>query len=141
MHALEVRELGLVAGLDQRLEGALDERRDAAAEDGLLAEEVGLGLLEEGGLQYAAAGGADAFCIGERRSAARSSVAFWWMATSAGTPPPSVKTRRTRWPGPLGATIVTSTSSGELIWPKWMLKPWANITMFPVFEVVGDVLS
>ena len=32
VHALEVGDLGLVAGLDQRLEGGLDQVRDAAAE-------------------------------------------------------------------------------------------------------------
>ena len=32
------------------------------------------------------------------------------MATSAGTPTPSVYSSRTRWPGALGATMETSTS-------------------------------
>ena len=35
-------------------------------------------------------------------------------ATRAGTPPPSVKTSRTRWPGALGATRETSTVGGRL---------------------------
>ena len=51
MADLEVGELGLVAGLAEDLEAGLDEGGDAAAEDGLLAEEVGLGLLGEGGLE------------------------------------------------------------------------------------------
>ena len=38
VQALEVGDLGLVAGLDQRLEARLDERADAAAQHGLLAE-------------------------------------------------------------------------------------------------------
>jgi hypothetical protein len=37
----------------------------AAAEDGLLAEEVGLGLLREGGLEDAGAGAADALGVAE----------------------------------------------------------------------------
>src|SRR5712664_1111152 len=37
---LEVRELGLVAGLDQGLEAGLDQRADTAAKHRLLAEEV-----------------------------------------------------------------------------------------------------
>jgi hypothetical protein len=47
VHRLEVGQLGLVAGLDERLERHLHERRGAAAQDGLLAEQVGLGLLGE----------------------------------------------------------------------------------------------
>ena len=53
VHRLEVRELRLVAGVDKRLERHLDERRRAAAEDRLLAEQVGLGLLGEGRLEDA----------------------------------------------------------------------------------------
>ena len=51
------------------------------------------------------------------------------MATSAGTPEPWVNTSRMRWPGALGAIIETSTSGGGLISPKWMLKPWANMSV------------
>ena len=65
VHRLEVRQLRLVAGLDQRLEGRLDQRRHAAAEQRLLAEEVGLGLLLEGRLEHAGAGRADAAGIGQ----------------------------------------------------------------------------
>src|SRR5207248_7723621 len=66
VHRLEERRLGLVARLDERLERRLDQGADAAAEDDLLAEEVGLGLFEEGGLQYAGAGAADALGVSER---------------------------------------------------------------------------
>ena len=66
MEDLEVGELGLVAGLGEDFEASLDERGGAAAEDGLLAEEVGLGLLGEGGFEDAAAGSADALGVGER---------------------------------------------------------------------------
>ena len=62
---LEVGELGLVAGLGEGLEACLDEGGGAAAEDGLLAEEVGLGLFGEGGLEDSGAGAADAFGVGE----------------------------------------------------------------------------
>ena len=47
VQALVVGDLGRVAGLDERLEAQVDQLRDAAAEHGLLAEEVGLGLLGE----------------------------------------------------------------------------------------------
>src|SRR6476620_4766768 len=42
--ALEVRHLRRVARLDERLEARLDQRRQAAAEDDLFAEQVGLAL-------------------------------------------------------------------------------------------------
>ena len=65
VHALEVGHLGLVAGLDQRLERRLDEGAHAAAEHALLAEQVGLGLLGEGRLDHAAARAADALGVGQ----------------------------------------------------------------------------
>ena len=65
MQALEVGHLGLVAGLDERLEADLHEFGGAAAEHGLLAEEVRLGLLLEGGADDAGAGRADALGPGE----------------------------------------------------------------------------
>ncbi len=66
MQALEVGDLGLVAGLDQGVEARRDQLGAAAAEHGLLAEEVGLGLLGEGGLEAAGAQPADAARVGER---------------------------------------------------------------------------
>ena len=66
MENFEVGELGLVAGLDQGLEACLDQRGGASAEDSLLAEEVGLGLFGEGGLEDAGASGADALGVAER---------------------------------------------------------------------------
>ena len=65
MQALEVGDLRLVAGLDERLETGFDERADAAAEDRLLAEEVGFGLLRKSGLDHASPGCADALGIRE----------------------------------------------------------------------------
>ena len=65
VHRLEVGELGLVAGLDERLEGHLHEGRRAAAEDALLAEEVGLGLLGEGRLEDAGPRVAEPAGVGE----------------------------------------------------------------------------
>src|SRR6266536_2370431 len=59
VEALEVGDLGLVAGPDKRLEAGLDERAGAAAQHHLLAEQVGLGLLLEGRDQRPGAGAAD----------------------------------------------------------------------------------
>ena len=71
VHRLEVRELGLVAGFDERLEGRLDERRHPAAQQGLLAEQVRLGLLGEGRLEHAGARVAQAPRVGEDALASR----------------------------------------------------------------------
>ena len=60
VQALVVRDLRRVAGLDERLETCADEFGGTAAEDGLLAEEVGFGLLFERRLEDAGASGADA---------------------------------------------------------------------------------
>ena len=62
---LEVGEFGLVAGFGEGLEACLDEGAGASAEDGLFAEEVGLGLLGEGGFEDSGAGAADAFGVAE----------------------------------------------------------------------------
>ena len=67
VQALEVRRLGLVAGLDQRLEAGLDEGRQPATQHDLLAEQVGLGLLVERGRQHAGAGGAEGVGVGKRQ--------------------------------------------------------------------------
>ena len=66
VQALEVRHLRRVARLDERLEAGLDELRRAAAQDGLLAEEVGLVLVLERRLDHAAARAADALRVRER---------------------------------------------------------------------------
>ena len=71
VHRLEVRELGLVAGLDERLERRLDERRHAAAQQRLLAEQVGLGLLLERRLEHAGARRPDPAGVGEDAGAGR----------------------------------------------------------------------
>src|SRR5436190_6885140 len=66
VETLEVRDLRLVAGRDERVEARGDQRRRSSAQDGLLAEEVGLGLLLERGLDDARAEHADAVRVRER---------------------------------------------------------------------------
>ena len=63
--ALEVGVLGGIAGFHQGLEAQLHQLHHAAAEDCLLAEQIGLGLILEGGLHHAAPGAADAGGIGQ----------------------------------------------------------------------------
>ena len=67
VEAFVVGDLRLVARLDERLEAGLDQRRDAAAEHGLLAEEVALGLLGERRLEEAYATAADRGAVRERK--------------------------------------------------------------------------
>ncbi len=65
VQTLEIGNFGLVARLDQRIERRLDQFAHAAAEHGLLAKEVSLGLLCEGRLEDTRACGADALGVGE----------------------------------------------------------------------------
>jgi hypothetical protein len=67
VHALEVGDLRLVARLDEGLEPGLDERADAAAQHGLLAEQVGLGLLGERRLDDAGARHAERAGVRQRQ--------------------------------------------------------------------------
>ena len=86
VEALVVGDLGLVAGRDERLEPGADQLGRAAAEHGLLAEEVGLGLLAERRLEDAGAAGADPDRVGEREVARAAADASCSTAISAGVP-------------------------------------------------------
>src|SRR3989304_574961 len=67
MHTLEIGYLRLVACFDERLKAGLDQRRNTATQDGLLAKQVGLCLFPEGGLQDTCPGTADSLRIGQGR--------------------------------------------------------------------------
>src|SRR5436190_2815688 len=69
VEALEVGEARVIAGIDQRLVTGLHQLADAAAEHRLLAEEVSLRLLPEGGLDHTPAGAADALRVREHEGA------------------------------------------------------------------------
>ena len=66
VHALEVGDLGSVAGLDQRLETFFHQRSQPAAEHRLFAEQIALGFFLKRRLQHARARRADAVRIAER---------------------------------------------------------------------------
>src|SRR5215471_16972552 len=63
--ALEIGDLGRVAGFDQRLESFLDQRREPAAENRLLAEQIALRFLAESRTQHAGARRTDAVRVGK----------------------------------------------------------------------------
>ena len=63
--ALEVGVLRLVTGLHQHFEAAAHQIHHAAAQHGLLAEQIGLGLVVEGGFHHAGPGAADAGDVGQ----------------------------------------------------------------------------
>ena len=65
MAGLKVCHLGLVASFHQRIEAGVDQLGNTAAQHGLLAEQIGLGLLLEGGLQNACTACADAGSISQ----------------------------------------------------------------------------
>ena len=67
MQALEIRDLRLVASLDEGLKAVHDELARAAAEHGLLAKEVSLALLGERGLDAARSQAADRLRVRERQ--------------------------------------------------------------------------
>ena len=130
MEAFEVGDFGGVAGFDQGFETGADELGGAAAEDGLFAEEIAFGFFPEGGFDDAG------FEAAERQSVGQGGLqglagGVLVDGDEGGDAAPSVKSSRTRWPGALGAIMVTSISAGGLIWPKWMLKPWANMSVLP----------
>src|SRR5690606_32597745 len=63
VQALEIGDLGLVAGLDQGVEALDDQLLGPAAQHGLFAEQVGFGLFAERGLKQAAGRSADALGV------------------------------------------------------------------------------
>ena len=67
VQALVVGNFGLVPRLDKHLPAGLDERGDAPAQDGLLAEQVCLGLFLERRLDQTGFGAADGVAVGERQ--------------------------------------------------------------------------
>ncbi len=64
VHALKVRDLGLIPCFDQRFKAGFDQRRDATTEHRLLAKQIGLGLFRKRRLDHTRAGTANALRIG-----------------------------------------------------------------------------
>ncbi len=114
MQHLEVGDLRLVARLGEHLEAVLDQLRGTAAQHGLLAEQVGLGLLGERGLDTAGAQTADALRVAPGqlpRTAGRILLdRDDHRHTTAGLVLAAHGVA-----GPFGATMITSTPSGAVM--------------------------
>ncbi len=65
MQDFEIGYLGLIASLNQCLKASLYQAGNTSTEHGLFPEEVGLGLLGEGGLNDASPAAADTIGIGQ----------------------------------------------------------------------------
>ena len=76
VQALEVGHFRRIAGFHQGFETGLDQLHGTAAENGLLAEQVGFGLVLEGGFDDAGTTAADTGGVGERNFRALPE-AFW----------------------------------------------------------------
>ena len=130
MQRLEVRALGLVAGLDEGLVAVADQLDETAAQHDLLAEQIGLGLFLERRVEHARARAADALGVRERgllglarrvvvhRDEARHAAALVVGAAHEVT-------------GTLRRDHPHVDTGGRAIWPKWMLKPCANASELP----------
>ena len=126
VEALEVGELGLVAGFYEDFEARFDEGGSSPAEHRLLAEEVGFGFFSEGGFEDAGAGAADGFGVrqglGEGMAGAvlldgykgRDATAFGEHLADAVA-------------GGLGGAHGDVDAGGGVMVRKRMLKPWANM--------------
>ena len=141
VQALEIGHLRRVAGLDQRLVAGLDQLDQAAAQHGLLAEQVGLAFFLEGGLDDAGAAAAD------RRGVGQAEVVRVARRRPCGSRPGRARRRRadtrerTVWPGPFGAIMNTSRSARGSIRLKWTLRPWANISAAPFFMLACEMVA
>ena len=134
VQALEVGDLGLVAGLDERVEPVLDQRRTIPPHSTVCSPNRSVsvsslkvvsmmparaqpiaGAVGQGPLQRVAGG---VLLHGDQR---RRAVALLVGAAHQVA-------------GALGAIIVTSTSAGGVTVPKWIENPCANISMSPAFR-------
>src|SRR5664280_1515643 len=133
VQALEVRDLGLVARVDECLEARLTsaavppQRTACSPKRSVSVSSANVvsrtpARVEPRARAYASA------------SSRAWPLAFCSIARSAGVPSPSWNSSRTRWRGAFGAIIDTSTSAGGTICPKRMLKPCANMSVFPAFR-------
>ena len=114
--ALEVGHFGLIAGLDERLETGLHQRADAAAEHGLLAEKIGLGLFGDRRLDDAGAGAADAFGVGQA-DVEHVFAGPFAQRDQAGHARAAGELRPHQMARPLGATSSVPTPLGTSNWP------------------------
>src|SRR5208282_121836 len=65
VQALEVSNVGLIAGIDQSFESGKNQLAGATAQDCLLSKKIGFCFFLEGGLQHSSPGAADGMGIGK----------------------------------------------------------------------------
>src|SRR5438046_3520029 len=125
VHALEVGDLRRVSGSREGLDPGLAQRGDAAAQDGLLAEQIGLRFLAERRLEHARAGAADPRGIGERigqRIAARILV----HRDERRHAPARLKLAAHQVSGGFRAVIADSSPAGGAVSLEWVVDPGAE---------------
>ena len=114
MEGFKVSDFRLITSFAECFETVGDELADTAAEDCLFTEEVRFRFFLEGRLDDAGTRTADATGISQGEVEAFSgSILF--NSEYVGDAAASTNVRRTRWPGPFGATMKTSTSAGGTI--------------------------
>jgi hypothetical protein len=131
VQALEVGDLGSVAGGHQGFEAGADQLARAAAQHGLLAEQVAFGLFLEGGFDDAGLEAAERQRIGQRAFAA---PARWRSAPpppAPARPRPRCTARARDVPAPWARSSTRRRPAGGAICLKWMLKPCANMSVLP----------
>ena len=108
----------------------MDQLADTAAQNCLLAEQVGLGLLLEGGLQDACTASADAGSVSQSDVLCLAGVILLHADQRGAALALGVQAADDV-AGPLGAIMITSTFLGAVMVLKWMLKPCAKARALP----------
>ena len=131
VHRLEVGELGLVAGLHERLEGHLDEGRRAAAQDACSPKRSV--SVSSANVVSRTPGARGARARGRRRGRGHGPS----RSRPGGRRTGRARRRRRGRPsgrggrGPSGRPSRRRSPAGGLIRPNRMLKPWANMRSAP----------
>ena len=109
----------------------MNQLADAAAEDCLLAEQVGLGLFLEGGLQNACTAGANAGGVSQSNLLRLAGVVLLNADQGRAALALGVQAADDVAGAPFGAIMMTSTFFGGVMVLKWMLKPCAKASALP----------
>ena len=117
MQAFEIRHFRCITGFNQRFETGLDQFHGAAAQHGLFAEQIGLGLFTEVGFDDAGAPAAIAHRVRQRDIARRTRFILVHGDQVRDAATLGLYVLRTVWPGAFGAIMITSRSARGTTWP------------------------